>query len=356
MNNDFPEIDFSRPFDMARPEKDTKLLQGLNGLTHWHAQRCTEYGNVIANVYGGQDRADALEDVPYLPVRLFKYSRLASVPENSISKVLTSSGTTGQQPSHILLDASTAQLQVRALSSIVQHFIGRQRLPFVNIDQDPRMTSKSTHTARAAGVLGFSTFGHDHFHLLDDALQPRWAELRTYLDEHAGQPLLLFGFTFVVWQHFVQEARQAGITLDCGADSILIHGGGWKKLAALRIGNDQFKATLRERFGIRRVCNYYGMVEQIGSIYMECGAGHLHAPSFADVLIRDPITLEPASHGVIQVLSLLPRSYPGHSILTEDLGTLLGVDDCPCGRRGRYFSVQGRIPAAEVRGCSDVAA
>lgn len=356
MSDSFPEIDFTRPFNMAGPEKDATLLEGLNQLTRWHAKQCVEYGNVIANVYSGRDTADKLADVPYLPVRLFKHSRLASVPEGSISKVLTSSGTTGQQVSRILLDASTAQLQVRALSSIVQDFIGKHRLPFVNIDQDPRAASKSTHTARAAGVLGFSTFGHHHFHLLDDAMQPRWADFRAYLDKHSGEPLLLFGFTFVVWQHFVQAARQAGITLDCGPDSILIHGGGWKKLAALQIGNDEFKAALTERFGIRRVSNYYGMVEQVGSIYMECDAGHLHTPSFADILIRDPITLEPAAHGVIQVLSLLPRSYPGHSILTEDLGTLLGADDCPCGRRGRYFAVQGRIPAAEVRGCSDVAA
>jgi hypothetical protein len=356
VNDSFPEIDFARPFNIARREKDATLLEGLNQLTRWHATQCLKYGNVIANVYGGREKAERLEDVPYLPVRLFKHSRLASVPEGSISKVLTSSGTTGQQVSRILLDASTAQLQVRALSSIVQDFIGKHRLPFVNIDQDPREASKSTHTARAAGVLGFSTFGHHHFHLLDDALQPRWVDFRAYLDEHAGQPLLLFGFTFVVWQHFVQAARQAGITLDCGPDSILIHGGGWKKLAALQINNDKLKAALTEQFGIRRISNYYGMVEQVGSIYMECDAGHLHTPSFADVLIRDPITLQPAEHGVIQVLSLLPRSYPGHSILTEDLGSLLGVDDCACGRRGRYFSVQGRIPAAEVRGCSDVAA
>ena len=49
----------------------------------------------------------------------------------------------------------------------------------------------------------------------------------------------------------------------------------------------------------------------------------------------------------------LPRSYPGHSLLTEDLGVLLGEDDCPCGRKGKYFKVTGRVPRAEVRGCSD---
>jgi hypothetical protein len=52
-------------------------------------------------------------------------------------------------------------------------------------------------------------------------------------------------------------------------------------------------------------------------------------------------------------LSLLPHSYPGHSILTEDIGKLVGVDTCPCGRKGKYFKIFGRIKNAEIRGCSD---
>ena len=74
------------------------------------------------------------------------------------------------------------------------------------------------------------------------------------------------------------------------------------------------------------------------------------------VIIRDPQDLTvcgPGKRGIIQVLSVLPRSYPGHSLLTEDEGTILGEDDCPCGRKGKYFKVHGRIKHAEIRGCSD---
>ena len=46
-------------------------------------------------------------------------------------------------------------------------------------------------------------------------------------------------------------------------------------------------------------------------------------------------------------------SYPGHSLLTEDEGILLGEDDCRCGRLGKYFKIVGRIKNAEIRGCSD---
>ena len=42
-----------------------------------------------------------------------------------------------------------------------------------------------------------------------------------------------------------------------------------------------------------------------------------------------------------------------HSLLTEDEGILLGEDDCPCGRKGKYFRIIGRLQNAEIRGCSD---
>ena len=144
--------------------------------------------------------------------------------------------------------------------------------------------------------------------------------------------------------------------MDFGPGSVLLHGGGWKRLADRQVDNDQFKSFLRERFGFEKIFNYYGMVEQVGSIFMDCEKGHLHCPVVADVVMRDPVdytTLPIGREGLIQVLSALPLSYPGHSLLTEDLGTLLGEDDCACGRLGRYFRVSGRLPQAELRGCSD---
>ena len=61
--------------------------------------------------------------------------------------------------------------------------------------------------------------------------------------------------------------------------------------------------------------------------------------------------------GVIQVFSTLPKSYPGFSILTEDLGMILGYgsekDICKCGMPGKYFLVNGRLLNTEIRGCSN---
>jgi hypothetical protein len=74
------------------------------------------------------------------------------------------------------------------------------------------------------------------------------------------------------------------------------------------------------------------------------------------VIIRDPETWQPVAigqSGIVEVVSLLPWSYPGHALLTEDVGILHGVDDCSCGRKGAWFEVTGRVPKAEIRGCSD---
>jgi hypothetical protein len=89
---------------------------------------------------------------------------------------------------------------------------------------------------------------------------------------------------------------------------------------------------------------------------MQCECGHLHASIFSDVLIRRPEDFglcEVGERGIIQVVSAIPESYPGHSLITEDEGMLLGEDDCQCGRKGKYFKIFGRLKNAEIRGCSD---
>jgi hypothetical protein len=167
--------------------------------------------------------------------------------------------------------------------------------------------------------------------------------------------VFLFGFTFMVWRYLYQECMQRRCRLDFG-DSVLIHGGGWKKLSEQSVSNLHFKEAVSGQLGIRRVHNYYGMVEQAGSIFMECEAGCFHASSYSDVLTRHPDTLHVlpfGASGLLEVFSNIPRSYPGHALLSEDLGTIFGEDDCSCGRRGKYFTVEGRLAQAELRGCSD---
>ena len=140
------------------------------------------------------------------------------------------------------------------------------------------------------------------------------------------------------------------------SNSSIIHGGGWKKLEKQKVSNSFFKKYIKKNFKIKKIHNYYGMIEQIGSVFFECEKGFFHTSCLNDIIVRkyDGKVLANKKTGIIQLLSILPTSYPGHNILTEDVGSIIGEDNCICGRKGKYFKVYGRAEKAEVRGCSNV--
>jgi phenylacetate-coenzyme A ligase PaaK-like adenylate-forming protein len=278
-----------------------------------------------------------------------------SVLKEEIVKTMTSSGTTGQNVSKIFLDKETSALQIKVLSKIMANFIGKTRLPMLVIDTKKIIDNREMFSARTAGILGFSIFGRDVQFALNDDMSINYKQVENFIKKYQGENILVFGFTFIIWKHFIQELEKSEINLDL-SKATLFHGGGWKQIESESVDNVAFQKRIMGSTRISKVHNYYGMVEQTGSIYVECEKGFFHAPSFSDVIIRNHKTHKPEknrSKGLIQLLSLIPKSYPGHSILTEDLGTIYGVDDCQCGRKGKYFKVHGRIKSAEIRGCSD---
>jgi acyl-protein synthetase LuxE len=348
------EFLFSEPqYSLRQSDKERYLLPLLNDLTRHHRGASGAYGRLLDAVYPHTREASSLDEIPYLPVGLFKTHRLLSIPDGQIFKTLTSSGTTGQQVSRVYLDSETARRQTVALSRILQHVLGPDRLPMLVIDTSTLLKNRKEFSARGAGVLGMMNFGRSHVYALDQEMNLNLDAVRDFLARFGGAPFLMFGFTFMVWKYFFEPLQSLGVDLSQG---ILIHSGGWKKLADQAVDNATFKARLREATGLRRFYNFYGMVEQVGSVYMEGEDGMLYPPNFADIIIRDPRTWEPApmgQPGLIQVLSALPFSYPGHSILTEDLGVIHSVDSGVDGRFGKAFSVIGRVPRSEIRGCSD---
>ncbi len=362
---EFSEILEIPPYSQDKKEKRRLLTRRLAELTARHMDGCEAYARMMRSEGLTRDRLERFDgedldhtDLPFLPVRLFKELSLKSVPDDQILKTMTSSGTTGQAVSRIYCDAQTASNQQLAMASIVADFIGSSRMPMLIIDCPSVIRDRARFSARGAGILGFSLFGSKKCYALDDDMKLDVEGVREFLDKYAGQRILLFGFTFMIWQHFYRELvrlKSEGVRFDLSR-GILIHGGGWKKLESEAVSSQEFKKRLGEICGLTDIHDYYGMVEQTGCIYMECECGHLHASVFSDVIIRDPQDFhvaEPGKRGIIQVVSMLPESYPGHSLLTEDEGEILGEDDCPCGRKGKYFKIYGRLKNAEIRGCSD---
>ncbi len=328
----------------------------LTMLHRHHYSNCREFQLTIdaLNLY------DQFEENPeeiFLHSSLFKSNILRSnTAINSDSSILVSSGTSGQR-SRIFADRETRVSQQRALLKIVGERLSlspRHRIPYYVIDTKDILVDKSQGIqARQAAIMGFNMFGKSPNYLLNSDFSIDLKVLEKLISD--DQPKLLFGFTWVVYKYFLMELIKQGINFTI-PNSYLVHGGGWKKTLKEGVSNDKFKSLVTQLLSITHCINYYGMIEQTGSIFMECSHGYLHVNQFSDIIFRTN-TLELSSinnPGIVQSISLLPKSYPGHSLLTEDFGVLRGYDGCKCGANGKYFEILGRLNKTIVRGCSDV--
>jgi phenylacetate-coenzyme A ligase PaaK-like adenylate-forming protein len=348
-------------YAMRQAEKDAVLTAILRELCPEIARHCPPYDRFLQRL--GRSPADwqTLSDVPPLPVSMFKQFLLTAVPPEKIVRELHSSSTTGGQPSRIVIDKTTAFRQARALASILKEHLGGHRRPYLVLDAEESAGAGDTLTARGAAIRGVGNFASETVYGMnkqpDGDLAADWPRIQDFFQRHGQVPVLLFGFTFMVWTRFVEEAERRAVKFQA-SNAQLLHSGGWKKLAAQAVTKEEFSRRTSNVLGCDPggILDFYGMVEQVGTVFVDCEAGNKHAPAFADVLIRRPYTLQPAEigqTGIIELISVLPTSYPGQALITEDQGVLAGVDDCPCGRLGGYFRFTKRIEQAEARGCGD---
>lgn len=343
------------PYSMSSADKQTALKENLMALTMHHYNNCPEYKRILDMMKFDFNGVKTCADLPFIPVRLFKNHDLCSVPRDKIVKTLTSSGTTSQTVSKILLDAENVKNQTKTLNEIISSFIGKQRLPLLLLDTELIKKDRSMYSARGAGIIGFSIFGRDTKYALDSDMNIDIDTVTKFLAAHQDETILMFGYTYLIWQFIVRAMEERGLKFNV-KNAILFHIGGWKKLKDQAVDADEFNRRIRDVLGNVRVYNYYGMAEQLGSVFVECEYGHMHCSNYSDIIIRHTDDFSVANvgeSGLIELLSILPTSYPGHVLLTEDQGVILGEDDCPCGRMGKYFKILGRLKNAEIRGCSD---
>ena len=352
---DYKKIFSENPFSMAQKDKEEWYYKYQKELTSYHYDNSIEYKKLTDQIFGGINTKKKLSDLPFVPVYLFKDFDLNSRNDPKSSKVLTSSGTTGEKTSKVYLDRKTSLLQSRALSIIFSNILNDRNSTIFFVDTPKVILGKEALTARGTAIKGFSQLVKKSTFLLDEKFNLKIERLTNFLKQNPDGQFIIFGFTSFLWTYLIQKMQSNKIKISKN-NGMLIHGGGWKKMNEQAVDRDVFNEHIKEIIGVNSIHNYYGMVEQAGSIFLECGYGFFHSSIFSEIFIRDKnLKLSPIKqNGLIQTLSLLPLSYPGHNILTEDIGALEGVDDCRCGRKGKYFSIKGRVPGTELRGCSDV--
>lgn len=346
MNKDLFSIP---PYSLTKKSKQANLLNELKSLCFYHNKKCLEYSRILKALNCSLESCSKIENLPFLPTDLFKKLKLMSIHEQDIFKHLKSSGTSGEV-SNIFLDKENAHAQQKALTLILKEFLGDKRLPMLIIDSKSTLTNRNEYAARGAAILGFSLYAKKIVYALNDNLELDINTINEFLTNYGHQKFFIFGFTSIIYSALCKCNNKFNLS-----NGILIHGGGWKKLSDLNIDNNTFKNILLKKHKLNNVHNYYGMVEQTGSIYFECEHGYMHTTNFSDIIIRDHLTfmVKNEGSGLIQTISLLPTSYPGHNLITADIGIICGEDDCKCNKKGKYFKVLGRAQKTPVRGCSD---
>ena len=106
----------------------------------------------------------------------------------------------------------------------------------------------------------------------------------------------------------------------------------------------------------RDAYQFYRLIQNADDLYLlysisEKGLGGSEKSRFIYQLEH---FLKPNQRGIVQLLSLIPSSYPGHNILTEDIGEEIPIEKCNCDIKGKKFIIHGRLEKTEIRGCSDV--
>ena len=242
----------------------------------------------------------------------------------------------------------------------MRDFIGEEKLNFIIIDNNKTLeTSDNNLSSRNSAIRGMLIFAKKFNCILNEKLEID-LKILTELKNINESKTCIFGFTWMIHQVLSQNENNENTKnfFSKIPQSIILHIGGWKKLSNLSVNKQQFNKKCSQFFNTSsdKIIDLYGMTEQLGIVYPDCEYGNKHVPVFSEILIRDINSLEiqpNGKSGFIQVISPIPNSYPGISIITDDIGEILGKDDCKCGRKGTYFVFKKRSEMADPKGCGD---
>lgn len=360
------EIDqfVSEGFNSALSAFDPRLKAMLDSINNFHISNCPEFGAFVASSDESASITGEWGDLPYLPTSIFKGLSLRSVSSDEIFREVQSSATSVGRPSRIFLDRANNTRWTRSLLKIMGHRVGLERFDLILLDEE-LSSLKGPISARSSMSIALMQMSSTHEAFME--FDPSKGQLDLVADKLIeklksigdGSNCLIFGFTYVLYVAVVERLERLKESFALPGLTI-VHAGGWKKLQDRAISAEVLNEKLVKTFGVQEenIIDVYGFTEQGGMFYPTCKYGFRHPPPWGEVLVRDLNTLKlvrDGEQGLLQFFSVLQTSYPGHSIISEDVGYIVSRSSCRCGMNNTAFKVLGRSDVAtEVRGCGDI--
>jgi phenylacetate-coenzyme A ligase PaaK-like adenylate-forming protein len=322
------EIDSRRIFEI-RTDAEFEAL-ALQIFQHQY------HGNTVYREFcqhlGRSDRqVKKIRDIPYLPVSLFKSSRIISDGRREAVE-FTSSGTTGVNPArHFVSDLSIYR---NSFQKAFEYFYGP-------IPDYCFLALLPSYLERKGSSLVFmvneliTRSGHPYSGFYLDDYNTLAKNLKKLDDE--GQRVILIGVSYAL----LELASKYKFQLK---NSLVMETGGMKGRGPELI-REELHLRLGNGFGLKRIHSEYGMTEMLSQAYSK-GSGSFKTPPWLKVIVRDPDDpfnlIRQGRTGGINIIDLA-NIHSCSFLSTQDLGRL---------NEDGSFEVIGRFDHSDVRGCN----
>ena len=177
--------------------KFKKFENKIYDLTIYHYKNSKLYKKILDNLNFNKKKKYTIEELPFLPARLFKHLELKSIADKDIFKILKSSGTTGHQ-SKIFLDSQNTINQRKILKELFETYVTSERLPMFILGKDPKY-NRFNFDAKAAAILGFSMFGKDHKYFIDQYDKENLKSFTSMIENHERIIFLDLQVTYIIF-------------------------------------------------------------------------------------------------------------------------------------------------------------
>ncbi|TSE04234.1 acyl transferase [Aquimarina algiphila] len=273
-----------------------------------------------------------IDDIPFLPIQFFKQEKVVST-QSSISKIFTSSGTTGSTTSkHYVSDLSIYEKSFR---KGFQHFYG-DITEFVVLALLPSYLERegSSLIYMAEKLIEDSNQPESGFYLYE--AQKLVTTLQQLLTK--GKKVLLLGVSFAL----LDLVENFDIKLN---DSVVVMETGGMKGRRKEMIRQELHQILKDGFGISQIHSEYGMTELLSQAYSK-GNGIFYCPPWMKASIRDPedalTILDANKTGGINIIDLANINSCSF-IATQDLGKIYNDGS---------LEILGRFDHSDIRGCN----
>lgn len=298
------------------------------------------------------------EPLPAVFLPVLKSFPFAIPPQLTISRTLTSSGTTGK-PSLTPLDAESWDYRVRAMrQSYAALGLLEGDATALCFLMDPATTQMAGSVVIDAVLKSVPQVKSVHYLARLTPTGPQFLAEEApalFAQAMARGAVVLVGYPALITAMMGGMAKLGRTSLPLPTGSRILTGGGWKSfLPGLALDRKEFRTQAATFFGIPEtsIRDMYGLSE-CPAVFVECEQRSYHVPAWCRAEAIDPETMRPEPDqrlGLLQLTCPLTTSYPLVKITTTDQAKI--GRGCACGRAAPFIIPKGRVTAARFETCA----